>query len=73
MDCMIGMGMSSMMFFVGIFWLVLIGLLVYGIMKWLTNRKQNTSGKALQILNERYARGEITQEEYETMKRMIKE
>ncbi|EGK10280.1 hypothetical protein HMPREF9374_2630 [Desmospora sp. 8437] len=40
-----------MIFFVSIFWLVLFGLLVYGLVKLLTG--------TMQILKERYARGKL--------------
>ena len=59
--------------FMIIFWiLILVGLVFF--IKWLiqsTNRGQtgNTGGgRALEILKERYARGEISKTEYETMK-----
>ena len=73
MDCMdMGM-MSGMMFLAGILWLVLLGLLIYGLVKWLSGKKQDADDKAVQILKERYARGEITEQEYETMKKKLQE
>lgn len=73
MDCM-GMGMmSGMMFLTGILWLVLLGLLIYGLVKWLSGKKQDANDTAMQILKERYARGEITEQEYETMKKKLQE
>lgn len=75
MDLMMGMGMvmGSMMFLIGILWMVIIVLLIYGLMKWISGNKQDTNGKAMQILKERFAQGEITLEEYETMRKKIQE
>lgn len=55
-------------------WILLLVLGVTLLVKWLTNFRNrpasyvNDNPKALSILAERYARGEITQEEYETKK-----
>lgn len=79
MDSMMGHGgmgmgmMSGMMFLTGILWLVLLGLLIYGLVKWLSGKKQDANDTAMQILKERYARGEITEQEYETMKKKLQE
>lgn len=64
-----GMGMGSIMFLIGILRLVIIGLLVYELVKWLTENKHDSNDKAMKILKERFARGEITSEEYEREKR----
>lgn len=67
-----GMGWFGGIFMM-IFWvLVLVGLIF--LIKWLiqtTNRVKSdagTSNRALEILKERYARGEIDTAEFETMK-----
>jgi len=71
-----GMGWFGMIFMM-IFWILII---VGGIflIKWLiqTTSKKGTSypadsSEALNILKERYARGEITREEFEQMKKTI--
>jgi putative membrane protein len=71
-----GMGWLGMIFMV-LFW----GLIIAGVIsliRWLIqspgknkNNNNNISPKAIDILNERYARGEIERNEYETMKRDI--
>jgi putative membrane protein len=67
-----GMGWFGMIFMM-IFWVLVIVGLVF-LIKWLiqatssgkTDRR--TGPKAIDILKERYARGEISKEEFETMK-----
>ena len=61
-----GLGMMAMML---LFWaLVIIGLIV-GI-RWLLGRgREERSDPALQILRERYARGEINKEEFDARKK----
>jgi len=61
----------------GLGWIV--GLAILGIIIWLVIRvvnqnpsqKQTDRGSALDILKERYARGEINKEEYEEKKKDI--
>ena len=64
-----GLGMMAMMF---LFWaLVIVGLIV-GI-RWLLGKgREEKSDAALQILRERYARGEINKEEFEARKRDLR-
>jgi putative membrane protein len=61
-----GLGMMATMF---LFWtLVIIGLII-GI-RWLLGKgREKRSDSALQILRERYARGEINKEEFEARKK----
>lgn len=68
-----GMGWLGMIFMV-VFWgLVIVGLVL--LIRWLiqaTRGEKSSShpgSRALEILKERYARGEITQEEFDRMKR----
>src|ERR1044071_3538843 len=61
-----GVGMMAIMFF---FWiLVIIGFIV-GIRWLLGRRRPERADPALQILRERYARGEINKEEFEARRR----
>lgn len=64
-----------MMAFMMLFWIVVVGGIVW-LVVYLTRRSgrgQGTSApdSALDILNQRYARGEISKDEYEQMKRDI--
>jgi putative membrane protein len=61
-----GFGMMLMMF---IFWGLVIAGLVLGI-RWLISESKGRSGdSALEILRQRYARGEINKEEFEAKKK----
>jgi putative membrane protein len=71
-----GMGWFGMIFMI-IFWgLIMVGLV--SLIRWLiqnTNSKGHSGvsvgPKAIDILKERYAKGEISQDEFETMKKDI--
>jgi putative membrane protein len=60
------------MLFMGVFWIVLIAGAVWLVSAlFQTGRTQNMSGHSQtprEILDQRYARGEITREQYEMMK-----
>jgi putative membrane protein len=61
--------------FMMIFWVLLIGLIIWGVVR-LSSRGgyvsgQNHASNALNIAKERYARGEITKEEFEQLKRTL--
>ena len=61
-----GIGMMAMMF---LFWVLVIFCLIVAI-RWLLGKgRVERSDTALQILRERYARGEINKEEFETRKK----
>lgn len=65
--------MGGGMWFGWVFWIVIIVLIVYLIVRF-TNQQntRSTSNKsALDILKKRYARGEITKEEFDKMKNDI--
>lgn len=74
-----GWGGTLMMFFVGFFWiLIIVGGIV--LVWWLVSQARPAppypptppapgGETALEILNKRYAKGEITKEEYESMKK----
>ena len=70
---MMGFGMGFGMLFMGLFWVVLIVGAVWLVSAlFQTGRSQNMGGGHSQtpreILDQRYARGEITREQYELMK-----
>ena len=66
------MGMGHMMGgmgFIGmIFWIIILGLLFYGVYIL----KGVRSDDSLQILKERLAQGEINEDEYEKLKKVLK-
>lgn len=61
-----GIGMGLMML---VFWGLIIVALVLGIRWLLSQGKEARSDSALDILRQRYARGEINKEQFEAMKR----
>jgi putative membrane protein len=64
-----GAGGIVMMFMMLVFWGLVIAGLVLGV-RWLAGQGRGAPrDEALEILRQRYARGEITKEEFETRKR----
>lgn len=62
------------MMFMGIFWLALIILIVYLVMKLMSSNKDNkpsTEETALDILKKELAKGNITEEEFENKKKLL--
>jgi putative membrane protein len=57
------------------FWVILLGVIIWGILQF-TNRNQQLSENDLEtplaILKKRYAKGEISKEEFEEIKEKIK-
>lgn len=74
------MGMGNMMEGMGIigmiFWIIILGLLIYGVYllaaKISGKPKETSSDESLHILKARLARGEISEEEYERLKEVLK-
>ena len=61
-----GLGMMAMMF---LFWVIFIVGLIVAI-RWLFGKgRERTPDSALEIVRQRYARGEIDKDEFETRKR----
>ncbi|HEV8674672.1 MAG TPA: SHOCT domain-containing protein [Methylomirabilota bacterium] len=62
-------GMPGMMLAGTVFWLILLAAL--GLVLWwaLSQRRPPRRDTALDILRERYARGELTREEFEAQRR----
>lgn len=63
-------------FGMGLVWLVFLGLVVTGVVLVIRGSSEGTSDRgrgssALDILDERFARGEIDREEYEERKRVL--
>ncbi len=63
-----GIGMMLMML---VFWGLVIVTLVLGIRWLVTQHREPRTDSALDILRQRYARGEINKEEFETKKREL--
>ncbi len=70
---MMGGGMGIGMLLAMVFWLLLIVgavlLVVWALQKFVIGGSGNVEESALDILKKRYARGEISREEYEEKKR----
>lgn len=67
---MMGFGMMLTMFF----WVVLIGFAIYGVVLIITKQiEKKQPNHALIILQERYANGEIDEEEYEQRNKILKD
>jgi putative membrane protein len=66
-------GWGSMGLGMLLFWGLLIAAIAVLADSWLSSRKRGTSRSALDILKERYARGEIGREEFEQKKRDLEQ
>ncbi len=63
-----GWGMGFGWIFMILFWaLVILGIVALA--KWVFSAGSSSGGRALDVLKERYARGEINREQYEQMRR----
>jgi putative membrane protein len=63
-----GWGIFGMVLMV-VFWIAVIVLVVWGIKRFTQETTATTSKGALDIAKERYAKGEISKEEFEQIKR----
>ena len=64
-----GWGMGSGWVFMIFFWvLVVLGIVYFIRIVMIGAKKENSGDTALDILNKRYAKGEITKEEFEKIK-----
>lgn len=75
---MMGSGMGFGMFFGWIFWLLILAVAVYVVLRWVGQSGSKLPGSStppgetpLAILKRRYAAGEIDQTQYETMKSQL--
>lgn len=66
---MMGYGMMLSM----LFWIVLIGFAIYGFILLIIKPFENKSNNAINILKERFARGEIDAVEYNEKKNLLKD
>lgn len=62
----------------GLVGIIIIAIALYFLIKYLNENKKGSSGfnqnrSAMDILNERYAKGEIDDEEYDKRKKMLKD
>ena len=68
-----GAGGLVMMALVLLFWILVIVGLVIGLRWFMSQGRSTTPDTALSILRERYARGEITREQFDSMRRDLEE
>ncbi len=68
MDCMMGMG-----WIMGLFWILLIALVAWGLYRLFTTRGSSTSAREtpLEALQRRYAEGGLSTDEYEERRRTL--
>ncbi|AXG14439.1 SHOCT domain-containing protein [Intrasporangium calvum] len=72
-----GMGFAGW-FFMGLFWLVLLGVIIWAVVRLLPSRQHPTGGTSVtetpeEILDRRFARGEIDAETYRAQRAVLAE
>jgi putative membrane protein len=65
MMSMMGWGWGWGMIFNTILWVLIVGFVIYAVLSLITKPFEKKEDPALQILRERFARGEISKEELE--------
>ena len=55
--------------FGGLFMLIFWGLIIYGVVMLFRHNNHSKKDRAIDILKERYAKGEITKDQFESMKK----
>ena len=68
-----GWNMMGGGFFMGLFWILVIGVVVYLLVNFSKRQGPETKETPLDILKKRYAQGDISKEEYEQMKRDLQQ
>ncbi|TCK92720.1 putative membrane protein [Natranaerovirga hydrolytica] len=63
-----GFGFGGGMFGMGVFWLIIIGIIIFLIFK--DRNKENNQAQS--ILKERFAKGELTEEEFQVKSKYLK-
>ena len=57
------------MLFMCVFWVCIIGLIIWGILRLSRHSGTPTKSSPLEIAKERYARGEITKDQFDQLKK----
>jgi putative membrane protein len=68
-----GWNMMGGGFFMWLFWILVIGVVVYLLVNFSKRQGPETKETPLDILKKRYAQGDISKEEYEQMKRDLQQ
>lgn len=68
MVSMMGFGWGLWMM---LFWIIIIGLVIYTVFILITNSNKENKDSSIEILKERFARGEIDQNEFEQKRASI--
>ncbi len=73
-----GFGWGGGMWFGSIFWLAFLGVIIWAVISFTNNQRRNNQEQhpanretPLEILKKRFARGEISEDEFEKMKKEL--
>lgn len=72
---MMGYGMAGMGIIGMVFWTIILGLLIYGVYSLavrISQKPKENLDRSLSLLKERLGRGEISEEDYERLKEILK-